>query len=282
MKSDEVLAVVVSFNGGDKTIRTINALLGQVGHVHVVDNSSNYESVSSLEEISSNSDVSVTWLPENKGIGYALNDGLRIARENGYSWLLTMDQDSTADPAMIQAFSDVINENPSFVCLASQTLEHILKPSEKFLPVDYSITSGNLVRLDVFDQIGQYDEDLFIDCVDFDFSLRVRRAGLSIYLVGAARMQHELGDKVCDFPVVGRFHTFHSPLRRYYIYRNYFYLVCRYSAEFPLFALKLTVSRIVNVFTIFLFGERRFSSIHYVFLGILDFFRGKKGPYLND
>jgi len=279
LNQDEIMAVVVSFNGGQKTLRTIDALIGQVDHVHVVDNSSAPESVSILEKITCKTNVSVSWLPENKGIGHALNIGIRMAHKRGYRWLLTMDQDSIAHAAMIQAFINLVDKNSSMVCLAPQYSEYSLNATEDVRLVDYAITSGNLVRMDVFDRAGLYNEELFIDGVDFDFSLRVRSAGLNIYLVGAARMQHELGDKACTVPVLGRFHTFHTPLRRYYIYRNYLYLVNRYATEFPGFAVKITLSRIVYVFTILLFGEQRLKSMLYISHGFLDYFRDIDGPF---
>lgn len=273
------MAVVVSFNGGQKILRTIDALIGQVDYIHVVDNSSAPESVSVLRKIAGQPKVGVSWLPENKGVAFALNVGVRMASKRGYRWLLTMDQDSIAGPVMIQSFIDIVDENPSIVCLAPQYSERELNVTEDLRLVDYAITSGNLVRMDVFDKIGLYSEELFIDCVDLEFSLRVRSAGLSIYLVGAARMQHELGDKACTVPIIGRFHTFHTPLRRYYMYRNYLYLVNRYAAAFPGFALKITMTRMVYVFTILLFGEKRFKSMLYITYGFVDYFRDVEGPF---
>lgn len=279
MNPIDVMAVVVSFNGGQKTVKTINALIGQVGHVHIVDNSSGPGSVALLEDYSNQPKVSVNWLTENKGVGYALNLGVLHARELGYQWLLTMDQDSICDDVMVKTLVKAVAEDPAMVCLAPQYSEFSIDPTEGVRLVGYAITSGNLVRIDVFDKIGLYNEDLFIDGVDFDFSLRVRNAGLNIHMVGAARMQHELGDKACTFPLLGRFHTFHSPLRRYYIFRNYLYLVNGYGGRFPKFVLKMTVSHIIYIFTILLFGEQRLKSMFYISHGILDYFQEKKGPY---
>ena len=44
MKSGDVLAVVVSFNGREQTQLTVDALRGQVGRILVVDNGSQPES----------------------------------------------------------------------------------------------------------------------------------------------------------------------------------------------------------------------------------------------
>ncbi len=273
------MAVVVSFNGGQKTIRTINALSGQVGHIHVVDNGSSSDSVAILKDISRHPKISVSWLSVNKGIGHALNIGIHIARKYNYHWLLTMDQDSVVGQSMIQAFSDAVDKNTSIDSLTPEYSAGWSKVSKGTRLVDYAITSGNLTRMDVYRKIGLYDEKLFIDGVDFDFSLRVRRSNFNIFMVGEAHMQHELGDKACNIPIIGRVHTFHSPLRRYYMYRNYFYLVNKYASEFPKFALKFTASHVVYLLTIILLGKQRLQSIRYIVHGFIDYLRDIKGPY---
>jgi GT2 family glycosyltransferase len=45
MNSKDVLAIIVSYNGLQKTRQTVDALRKQVGHVHVVDNGSDAESL---------------------------------------------------------------------------------------------------------------------------------------------------------------------------------------------------------------------------------------------
>src|SRR5262245_51535183 len=100
----DILAVVVSYNGGSKTVRTIEALAGQVGSVLVVDNASGAASRELLDALSGRADVMLHFLEQNRGISFALNHAVRVARERGYRWLLTMDQDSLADRNMIEEF----------------------------------------------------------------------------------------------------------------------------------------------------------------------------------
>jgi len=282
VNQDDIMAVVVSFNGGYKTLDTINALLEQVGHIHVVDNASDPESASILERVAERPGVDITRLSENRGVGFALNIGVGIARECGYSWLLTMDQDSIADPGMVQAFVTAVDANPSMHCLASLYSVKDSGSDEAVRKVGYAITSGNLVRMDVYDKVGLYDESLFVDGVDFDFSLRVRSSGMRIYQVTAARMQHALGDRVCNVPVLGRFHTYHTPVRRYYMYRNHLYLLERYALRFPGFAVRSTVAHVVYLFTTLLLGEQRLRSLRYICRGVVHYIRDISGPFTQD
>jgi len=277
---DEILAVVVSYNGSSKTLRTIEALLGQVGGVLVVDNASGVESMELLRSLESRPRVSLLLLDRNQGVGFALNQAIRIARERGFHWLLTMDQDSVADGAMIDEFRVAVSRHPEWACLTPNLALHgAAAQGRRDEPVDYAITSGNLVRMDIFDKTGPYDEAMFVDQLDFDFSLRVRKAGFGIYRVANAILIHELGDAGAPRTFLGRFHTFHSPLRRYYSYRNYLHLAKRHVRDFPGFVAKLAVVHALLLVTIVIYGRDRARSLLFIARGVRDFFRHRMGPY---
>lgn len=118
MTAEDVLAVVVSYDGREKTRLTVEALRGQVGHIHIVDNGSGAESLSILESLEQTPGVTIERLGENRGVGHALNRGVMRARAMGCPWLLTMDQDSVIDRAMIAAYTAAIERDPARVCLA--------------------------------------------------------------------------------------------------------------------------------------------------------------------
>ena len=277
MTSQDVLAVVVSYNGRGQTARTVDALRPQVGHVLVVDNASDPESRAILDVIEGDPRVTVERLDANRGIGYALNRGIQRARELKCSWLLTMDQDSVVDAGMIAAFQDAIARDASLVCLAP-SMEKNGVAGEAPGRIAYAITSGNLVRVDVFDEIGEYDEGFFIDCIDFDFSLRVRRAGHSIWRVQDALMTHQLGEQA-DPPVgIRRYYAKHSPARRYYMYRNFGVMLRRYLLDFPMFMLKLSLAQILLTVLIGFFDTRPIASYRAAARGLRDCARGRSGP----
>ena len=100
-------------------------------------------------------------------------------------------------------------------------------------------TSGCLTNLNIWKDIGGFDERMFIDCVDFDYCTRVLKAKKRIIRVNRAVLHHRLGKakEVKFFVFFGKlfgieklaksFYTYnHSPLRTYYYARNiryYFY-----------------------------------------------------------
>jgi rhamnosyltransferase len=281
MKAEDVLAVVVSYNGLYKTRQTVDALRGQVGHVHIVDNGSGADSLGVLESLEREPGITVERLGENRGVGHALNRGVQRARGMGCSWLLTMDQDSVVDCSMIQAYRAAVERDPGLVCLSPCVTKNGRKEGATNGVVPYAITSGNLVRVSLFDQIGLYDEGFFVDCIDFDFSLRLRRAGHAVHRVANALIQHQLGE-VREVPsFVRRYYAEHSPVRRYYMSRNFMYMIERYAFRFPVFILKLTISHVLLLVLIGVYDPSPLRSYRAIVRGIWDYLARKDGIYVE-
>ena len=279
MRPIKVIAIVVSFKGGEKTLKTIDALLPQVDHVHVVDNGSDLFSLDLLGWIKDER-VSIRKLGENLGIGGALNAGLLKARQLDCSWVLTMDQDSIAAPDMVGCLIKTIVKNDDVLCLSPNLIVHGDDKSPlKIGSVPYAITSGNMVNMEIYNSVGDYNEDYFIDCVDFDFSLRVRKAGFKIFKDPNAFLYHELGEKN-DLPkLFKRYYTLHSPLRRYYMFRNFLYLTKEYLFSDFKFIFKLFFSHLI-LFTLLIFYDPKpATSVRMIFQGVLDYFSGKVGAF---
>lgn len=283
MVHTEIIAVVVSYNGSNDILQTVSALQNRVGHIHIVDNASSHMTLDILNKLEQESDISITYLNKNHGIGYALNIGVRKGGELGFNWILTMDQDSRVSDTMVEEFCKVINLNCKLSCL-TPTISIFENESSfnttmnKENIVKYAITSGNLIRLDVFETVGLYNEELFIDCVDFDFSLRLRDAGFTINLVPQAKLFHQLGD-VHDVPkIFSWFYTSHSVLRRYYMYRNWGFMIERYSFKFPLFVLKSSIIHILLLLVIPFYDKKPKESFKFIYYGLRDYFKNQYGP----
>lgn len=270
METREVLAVVVSYNGSRVIRETVAALRPQVGRILVVDNGSSAETGAVLDDLERN-DCTVVRLGANRGIGCALNVGVRHAREHGFTWLLTMDQDTTADTGLVEAYRHALSMDPGLVCVAPGQG----RPAGK---AAYAITSGNCVRVSLYDAIGLYDEGFFIDCIDFDFSLRLRAAGYDVVRVPEARMRHRLGEPVVVRGIWGRFYARHAPGRRYYMQRNYMYMAERYLLRFPGFILKLGVLQVVLAILVGFLDPHPGESYRAMLRGLRDYLARRQGP----
>lgn len=278
-----VIAVIVSFNGGSKTLETIAALSTQVQHVHVVDNGSERASLSLLEGAERAGSISLCRFDVNRGIGCALNAGLAKARELGFAWVLTMDQDSIAAPDMVESFARTVAGDPTALCLSPSMMLHgESSVAHRTGPVAYAITSGNLVKMEIYNAVGGYNEEYFIDCVDFEFSLRVRRAGYKIFKDPTALLFHELGQKSSLPKLYKRYYALHSPLRRYYMFRNFLYLARTYVISDFGFIFKLLLSHVILFVLLIFYDPKPVTSVVMIFRGISDFFASKAGAFECD
>ena len=83
------------------------------------------------------------------------------------------------------------------------------------------ISSGSLVRVEAFRDVGGFDTGLFIDYVDTDFCLKCIQRDWLIMVCAGARMQHTLGQRrIKKVLGISLSPTNHSPFRHFYISRN--------------------------------------------------------------
>ena len=286
MEKTEIFAVIVCYNGAEHLRQTVDALHGEVGHIHIVDNASSIETVNILKILEERDNLSVEYLSENKGICFALNSGLHTAERLGYDWLLTMDQDSVVDSEMTSEFCKAIDRDDSLFCLAPVISVFgedgsFNSQKNKDNTISYAITSGNLVNISVFKTVGLYNEKLFIDCVDFEFSLRVRDAGYAIHLISSAKLYHQLGEQHNIPKIFSWFYTLHSPLRRYYMYRNWGYMIQHFFLKFPGLILKSSVIHILLIMVIPFYDKNPKRSLEHIYCGVRDYFKNQYGPLTN-
>jgi len=221
--------------------QNMRALLKQSSEVIVVDNGSGppYEAV--LAQLAMMPNVKLIGCPRNAGIGAALNLGLRTACESGCEWVAVFDQDSRVTPGFFQAMRaglDSIPKTQRVALLAARPVaaKSIVDHAQQAMatPVTVATTSGSLIHIDTFQQVGGFDESLFIDYVDFDYCLRLHHHGYRVYLIHDAVLRHHLGEPVARslFGITVSIRS-HSALRRYFITRNRLLVWKRHALHFP-------------------------------------------------
>jgi rhamnosyltransferase len=302
-----VTAIVVSYNPSLDTFeRLLDALRNQVDRVLVVDNGSSVSTLSHLEQLTTVRGIDVLRLGANLGIAAAQNHGAREAlrftestRHREAEYLLFFDHDSIPEPQMVRTLVsadlslraqgllvgaigpvpvDRRSRTPAnFICARGSRLERRLCGNDEILSVEFLISSGTLIRSDVWRRIGPMNEGLFIDHVDTEWCLRALIAGFRLYAAGAARLMHSLGDDVA--PVwFGRWREVfvHSPVRDYYIVRNTILLL----RQVPMrLAWRIFLFRRLVMFAVF-FGAvvpPRGDRLRLMMAGVRDGLRGRSG-----
>ena len=221
--------------------RLIACVVNQVDRVYVVDNTPG-AGQAQYEQLLEGPSIFYHSLMDNRGIATAHNCGIELAKADGLTHVLLMDQDSELEPRTVEKLLEneglllasgvkVAAIGPVFVDEktgdAAPAIERSTFGSKRVkidlsgrMPVrsTYIIASGSLVRLSVLDQIGGMRDDLFIDWVDIEWGERASQRGYYCYLVPQVKMKHSIGDEFVS--ILGRRITLHSDFRNYFIVRN--------------------------------------------------------------
>ena len=284
----KVAAILGSYNPESNLFDSINLLLNQVEKVIIVDNGSKEKYVKYIKSINEDK-IEIILNKENLGVATALNIGVRKALENGYEWILTMDQDSKASPDMVKKMfnvynsinreerKDILSIFPNFVDERIQSIEENSNMNS-YEYVDADITSGNLLRKEVFEKVGFFDDSLFIDLVDTDFCMRLNEKGIKMIKIRDAVLYHSLGESKTIKGILGSFNTSnHSALRRYYMTRNRFYIWEKYKG-LNSFTLNRDKKLFKKEFVKIILGEKdKVNKIKMVLRGYKDYKKGIKG-----
>ena len=229
---ESVAAVVVTFHPGPDLAATLAALLAQAGAVVVVDNGSCPADLPPMDDPALGGRVEVFANERNIGLAAALNQGLRRAKERGFGWALTMDQDSSPLPNLVAAAGRAFHayaEPERLAAIGARVAggedlgakDPTLAAAVPYRRMKAVITSGTLHSIAAWERLGGFREDFFIDCVDTEFCLHARARGLEIVRATEPAIEHRIGAPTRK-RALGRWMmpTNHSPLRRYYVTRN--------------------------------------------------------------
>ncbi|KQY42818.1 glycosyltransferase [Cellulomonas sp. Root137] len=205
----------------------------EFGLVVLVDDSG--DEVNALDTLGSVAEIVV--MPSNSGIGAALNAGVSRAIGLGAQVVMTLDQDSLPDSAYVAAavalVADPGRDYPVVVPARIGPGPEAVDGGQ--LQARWPIQSGMVIAASAFAEVGSFDESMFIDSIDVDFVIRLRAAGRAPVALDTGYVSHRLGTVgSLRSPVGGRTlqYTWHSPTRRYYIFRNRVRLLQKHGARY--------------------------------------------------
>lgn len=285
---ESISVIIVTYNIGRDLKQCFYSILNQVKKVIIVDNGSDKETIEYIKELKSKYDIEIILNSENKGIAYALNQGVKYSLDNGYEWILTMDNDSIANPDMVQVMIDEFNNITStdkekivsiFPKHVGTGLEKKMNQTNTIEFIDSDITSGNLIKSKIFNEVGLFDEKLFIDYVDHEFCYRLKSLGYKMIKVNTAELGHSLGQteskKILNKDII---HTNHSALRKYYMTRNRIYTWNKYKQFNEIQSVDKKNFMKENI-KILLFEKDKLNKFKMIYRGYKDYKNGVWGIY---
>jgi len=228
-----VCAIVVTYHPDDGFGDRLARVTPQVGATVIVDNASSVASAAMVRAAAVAAAATLIGNSANLGIARALNQGIQHAIARGYSWALLLDQDTVVDDTLVAGLLATYAACPDAertAAVGARFRDTRDRPAESralgargelWQEVEAVITSGTLLPLRAFADIGPFREDFFIDYVDIEYCLRARARGYRIIENPSPLMSHTVGAP-SPHQVLWKktWTTNHSAERRYYIARN--------------------------------------------------------------
>ncbi|MDZ4814692.1 MAG: glycosyltransferase family 2 protein [Verrucomicrobiota bacterium] len=243
-----IAAVILNYRCPAETIqclKSIRAVRGVLINVWVVDNASLDDSE---DVVLSQLNPLETWIQTGSNLGYAggNNAGFREALKAGASHILVINPDCEVESGFLGPLLEVMERNPDAGVVCPMILDRETGKVQAFGGTG-SLSSGRfhrahhdsspetfehgtisetyfppgacfLVRREVLEELGGFDENFFLYNEDVDFGIRTRKAGWKIFAVSHSRVRHR--DSTSD----GR----KSPVVNYYATRNTQWVVKRH------------------------------------------------------
>jgi len=279
-----VSAIIVTYNSNIEKLTEIVTSLNSELSYYIVDNSIDEISRTAISSLCLK--LSLHYLPMqgNVGIASAQNMGIEKAISLGATDILFLDDDSVPDPSMLEnllkARQACLEKSSKIPILCANALhngdESLNVLGEEVINGVYKcrdlISSGTFVNATHIEIVGLLEDELFIDCVDFEWGWRAQSLGYEIYLVKNAILRHRLGDGRANYIPI----KYPSPIRHYYQYRNILSMLTR---SYVPIAWKVSQSlRLpIKFILIFLVLDNKFKRSRYAIRGVYDFLRRKSG-----
>ena len=281
-----VFAVIVTRDPDSGLRARFNSFAEHIDQVLVVDNRSQNAGMDAVDDfLNSLRNVAFLRNAENIGIAAALNQGCRFAIERGASWVLAFDQDSIPDRNFV---SRVASEWRTLsacerigligVNFESPGGKTLLSPGSGMVDARVVITSGSLLNLAAWQQVGPFREDFFIDEVDHEYAIRLRRNGWQVKVTRQILMAHAMGSP--SGPRLAGWQpllSHHSALRRYYMARNRVLLAREHIGFEPRFVVSQLARSLRESATVLLFEPQKTAKLSAMLRGVVDGLRGRSG-----
>ncbi|MFV0447972.1 MAG: glycosyltransferase [Vibrio sp.] len=225
--SYKTCGLVIWFNPKEQEVENLSQHLKYFDDFVIVDNS-DIDNKILLDRIGTDCRIKYIPLLNNEGIAYALNIGCQSAIDMKYDWILTLDQDSYFDVGQLDKYFCCIQsklDDSSIAVFSSSRKEDVKEGYQSLV-----ITSGNILSLKAYKDVSGFDNALFIDEVDFDMCFKLQKYGYKIFQFKDVILNHNLGENYNERMLFNKKVRVmnHSPLRKYYIFRNRLVIRSRY------------------------------------------------------
>lgn len=263
MLKDKIFGILITYNPNFEQLKkNVEIIAKQVDKLIIFDNNSTNSDF--LNVFENNNVVEIILSRENVGLGKAYNTVIQKYHHD-YKYFVTFDQDTEIPQNALNILLSILEKEdgigvigPTFSRKPSQILEgHIT-----FKTV--IIQSCAVFRTCLYVSVGKFNEEYFIDSVDFEYCLRVLNSGKKVALYTGVNINHQLGS---EEQFLGLKYVSHNNLRNYYISKNHLSLTRTFWKNFPIFIFKKNIFYLIHISKI-VFIERDLEKLKYIYYGL--------------
>ena len=279
----KICGAITLYNPTKEELDNLSLYIKFFDSLFICNNTDDSSQNNSLDYLNECENVYIISSGTNQGLSISLNLLCDAAIFQEYDYICLLDQDSTFNLNNLNKMISFINDFKSEkVAIFSPFIEydHKIYPSNEsneFDEVDWAITSGTFVNLKYFACDKRFDENYFIDRIEFDYCQRILKDGYKIIRYNRSKIAQSLG-----YPSKFLFFNYyqHSPLRNYYICRNRIYFYTKKSnLSYRVFIPKLLLASTRQVMRILFLEDRKLEKLKYILKGVIDSYNGKYGKY---
>lgn len=290
MKDNRYCGVVVWYNPDIEVINNISTYITDLDKLYIIDNSCE-RNMELVDKIIDNDKIEYISLGGNRGLAYALNKGCNKAIDEGFDYILTMDQDSYFELNSVKLMKEFIKKsNKHYAIIAPNVKSVYIDELENKKKIAYTVltegknkeliwvmTSGSMMCIKDFVEAGKFDEKLFIAHIDIDLGIALNNLGKKIIMLSDVIIYQTFGNskpKKILWKVVHP--SFANPVRTYYLFRNQVYLLKKYGIKsYGIINVKLYKF----IVKIILFEDKKIEKIRMAVKGIFHGVSEKMGKY---
>ncbi len=286
MTVQSVCAVMVTYHPSASMLENVAPVLAQVQELVVVDNGSDSEELEALRAKKKSLGFHLIENGQNLGVAEALNQGVRWAKSHAFPWVILFDQDSGITDGFVGQMFAAWESHPGRDRVGSIHPRYLDPETgiEMRVPRDHDggplfpMTSGALMPAWIFDRIGWFASEYFIDFVDWEYCFRIRAAGYLVANANEVFLLHFPGTPGIKKILGHTFHlSHHNAMRRYYISRNCIRFYSKYFRAFPAWVLSGIYGQIKDTIVCLIVEDDRLRKLRNILLGTWDGLTGRMG-----
>jgi len=277
----KILGVISAFHPNiDELEININSFLSGIDRLIIWENTPEKEStINALVNRLGVGKIEVCTTGKNEYLAYPFNQCIRRAQSEGYTHVLTMDQDSCFAEGhfekYIKSIEDYRQTNVAVFGPSSNSREQVKLFAEE---VDHVFISGAIFPVDTFLEQGGFNEELVIDSIDSDYCFRCKKHNLQTIVFRDVFLQHQMGYRYKHWS--GLIIVPYSAQRTYYFLRNTLWLWKQYPQYFTeSYKRSFVKYRIVFRLLKIAFEKDSFKKIFSIFTAIYHYKKNRLGRY---